>query len=538
MSTVRLSIGASVEVDARSLPEAVLRSVTTALTHTNPAWEKAVRFHLRVKPEPVLRYWHRERDRIRIPRGALGLLRDALARAGIGVEIDTSGVTSRAEAPRPWHEILVDLRPYQREAVEAMLLRVQGVVRMPCGGGKTTTGAAALLRSGEPGIVVVHTRDIRDQWMATFERLSGVRPREVSGDEEGLRPLDPGEVAVAMVQTLHRAGRAALPLLRSAGALLTDEAHHVPAETWSSIAEACPARYRWGLTATPERSDGLTFVLSHLIGPTLFAITTTDLIRSGFLLAPTIVPVETGWSPSEDHYPWSVRCPSCSRSTSVDDTAEHRRSGSTCRACGAAISSTALLDCGSLVHSRALSDLSRDARRIALVVLLTSTAARNGRTVLVLCPRKEAVRSVVSLLVEAGIDAVGVTGDTVDREERIESVRSGTVPVIVATQLADEGLDLPAIDCVVNASAGRSQGRAKQRVGRSLRIAGRDPIVFELVDGGEFASQWRSRLFGYIDEYGRRALASEEPVSPGAALAVLRRLDAPAPGSRDARLSF
>jgi len=529
----RLSIGAHVEVDVRTLPAEVVRSVTAALTHPNPAWERAVRMRLRTLPPAALHYFERHGERLRIPRGALGVLRGALLQAGVEVDFDTSGVVTRSPGARTWDEIDVTLRDYQIEAVEAMCARVQGVVRMPCGAGKTTTGAAALLRTGEPGLVLVHTRDIRDQWIATFERLSGRTPRLVSGDEEGLRPLAEREVAIATVQTLSRAGREALPLLRSAGALLTDEAHHVPAETWASIASQVPARFRWGLTATPERSDGLTFVLSHLIGPTIFAISTSDLIRHGYLLSPTIVPVETGWAPSEDHYPWSARCASCSRTTPVDDPVEHRRRGSTCRSCGAAIDRLRGLDCGSLVHSRALSDLAADPQRAGLVRTLAVSSARAGRTVLVLLPRKEAVLATAEAIRAEGIEAVGVTGDTSDREQAIERVRSGAVPVIVATQLADEGLDLPVIDVVVNAGGGRSQGRAKQRVGRSLRLAGRDPVVFELVDGGEFLSQWRSRFLGYVDEYGRRSLVSEEPVSPAEALAVLRRVDAGA-GSRGA----
>ena len=521
-----LSIGASVEVDLRTLPPAVLQAVTARLTHPNPAWDRAVRMRLRKLPPPALHYFHRVGERLRIPRGALGLLREELGRAGVAVSFDIAGVVTRSPGARAWDEIDVELRDYQIEAVNEMCSRVQGIVRMPCGGGKTTTGAAALLRTGEPGIVLVHTRDIRDQWVATFERLSGRAPRVVSGDEVGLRPLVEREVAVATVQTLSRAGRKALPLLRSAGALLTDEAHHVPAETWASLAEQVPARFRWGLTATPERSDGLTFVLAHLIGPTIFAISTSDLIARGYLLSPTIVPVQTGWAPSEDHYPWAARCPSCSRSTPVDDPVEHRRRGSRCRSCGAAIDPLRLLDAGSLVHGRALTDLSADPQRAALVRTLAVSAARAGRTVLVLLPRKDAVLATTEQIRADGVGAVGVTGDTEDREQAIESVRSGQVPVIVATQLADEGLDLPVIDVVVNAGGGRSQGRAKQRVGRSLRLAGRDPVVFELVDGGEFTSQWRSRCGGYVEEYGRRALVSEEPVSPAEALAVLRRVDA------------
>jgi len=58
----------------------------------------------------------------------------------------------------------------------------------------------------------------------------------------------------------------------SIGTLIVDEAHHICAKVFSqSLFKMCP-RHIYGLSATPERKDGLTKVLHWFMGPTFFAV--------------------------------------------------------------------------------------------------------------------------------------------------------------------------------------------------------------------------------------------------------------------------
>jgi superfamily II DNA or RNA helicase len=58
----------------------------------------------------------------------------------------------------------------------------------------------------------------------------------------------------------------------SIGTLIVDEAHHICAKVFSqSLFKLCP-KHIFGLSATPERKDGLTKVLHWFMGPTFFAI--------------------------------------------------------------------------------------------------------------------------------------------------------------------------------------------------------------------------------------------------------------------------
>lgn len=517
---IKLTIASSIVVDVSQLePQTArrLRSMLTYIPKTSTYGKPKS-----AKPKPVLLYTESQNRRtMTIPRGALADVRRAITDDGTQIQYEVSGVRSNVGTPCVPDDLAVSLRPYQIDAVRQMTDRVQGVVVMPCGGGKTTTASAALVCSGESGIIVCHTRDILQQWIETIDRVCMTKPEEVT--KRNCSALSPGEIRVAMVQTLTKLGRLADPVLQSAGALVMDECHHVPAATWMRLLDRCPARYRWGLTATPERADGLGFALFDLIGPQIFKITTRELIDNGFLMEPTIVPVDSGWMPKHEHYPWTLRCPVCGTSHKITDRGLHAATGTRCRKCRSKIPAGSPTDSGPLLYSRAVSDLSVDPQRVAIVARLVRLAESLDRTVLVLLARKRACHVVAKQIRELGVQCEVATGD-INKHARsgmLDSVRGGDCRVIIATQLADEGLDLPTVDCVINASPGRSGGRAKQRVGRSLRRSGKQPVVYEIVDRGEFEGQWMSRMSAYVHEYGRKVIYSAEPVAFADARSIL-----------------
>jgi len=55
------------------------------------------------------------------------------------------------------------------------------------------------------------------------------------------------------------------------------------------------------------------------------------------------------------------------------------------------------------------------------------------------------------------------------RKKYLQQIRDRELDVIIGTSLADEGLDLPALDALILAGAGKSQTRMIQRIGRVLR---------------------------------------------------------------------
>jgi superfamily II DNA or RNA helicase len=65
---------------------------------------------------------------------------------------------------------------------------------------------------------------------------------------------------------------------------------------------------------------------------------------------------------------------------------------------------------------------------------------------------------------------------------------SGAIRVLAATSLADEGLDVAALDAVVLAAPSSNPGRVQQRIGRALRPSpGKTARILDFVDGDVWA---------------------------------------------------
>lgn len=89
------------------------------------------------------------------------------------------------------------------------------------------------------------------------------------------------------------------------------------------------------------------------------------------------------------------------------------------------------------------------------------------------------------------------------RQAVIRAAKEGKVDILIGSTIADEGLDIPALDTLILAGAGRSSTRAFQRVGRVIRLYPGKKIanVFDFDDATEmFHRQYNARMKMYRSE--------------------------------------
>jgi superfamily II DNA or RNA helicase len=105
----------------------------------------------------------------------------------------------------------------------------------------------------------------------------------------------------------------------------------------------------------------------------------------------------------------------------------------------------------------------------------------NKYPALVIVRRINIARKLSELLNQEGIMSDWVSSKTSleERIEKIENLKNGKLKVLVATSLADEGLDIPQLSLVVLLSQGKSRIKLIQRIGRVMR-------------------PWQSKQKGYI----------------------------------------
>ena len=386
-----------------------------ALSFANPAYLERRRLGLSTYGEPKrLCFLARTEHGLRLPRGAV----DELKRVASEVSFDDRRTVPKERLGLPE----VSLRDYQAEGIERLMRLTQGTVVLPCGGGKTRVGIGAISRLKMPALVLVHTLDLADQWRTQIRTLLETEPAIVGGGKE-----QDGPITIGVVQTLIRWDQQRLDtFLGRFGLVIVDEAHHIAASTFHQIVDRCPARYRLGLTATPEREDGLTPLLKLFLGPPLIDVPHGRLVEAGVLTLPEIQIVETDFQ-----FPYR----------SAED------------------------------YPAMMKALARDEGRNTLICQAVELEARAGHLCLVLSGRVAHCHRIAKWLRERGIQAQALTSK-VPKDRRpvlLEQARSGELQVLVATSLADEGLDLPRLSRVFLAFPSKAKGRTTQRIGRLMR---------------------------------------------------------------------
>ncbi len=139
------------------------------------------------------------------------------------------------------------------------------ILEAHCGTGKTVMGMDMIRRLNTPTCVLVHKEFLMDQWQ---ERIAEFMPEAKVGIWRQGR-FDSGEthdVVIAMIQSLIGKRQYPSEQFASFGFVCGDEVHRQAAPQWQRAIVKFPALYRLGLTATPDRRDGMQIVFFSHIG--------------------------------------------------------------------------------------------------------------------------------------------------------------------------------------------------------------------------------------------------------------------------------
>lgn len=339
------------------------------------------------------------------------------------------------------------LREYQADAVNAIVAAVTRtntsmhgcILQAQCGTGKTCMALAVVARLGVKAAIVVHKGFLVTQWK---ERIRQFLPDAKIGICQGRNQnfID-ADICIFMLQTVCGGSvqpEAFLPW----GILVVDEAHHIAAKWFQTAMSKFPADVRIGLTATPDRSDGLGHALHWYLGPTVYKIrrsinsnTATPVVIRVRTSAPAVAVVHRKWGKQIDYV----------RMETALTMSEMRNK---------AIAST-------------VKDLLKRKRRI-----------------IVMSSRRAHLLRLQSLI---GIDITCLyVGETSKKRKRIRDTQSLIAPCLLATyNMGEEGLDIPILDTIVFATPKSNLTCLEQSIGRILRTcAGKvsPPLIMDFDD--------------------------------------------------------
>lgn len=390
------------------------------------------------------------------------------------------------------------LRAYQEEARTAVIETLDRVRRallvMPTGCGKTVTFAqiAAFAQShGMRVLVLAHRRELLTQAQATFERFGLAADLEVADLQA---PLVSSRHVIGSVQTLQ--GKRLQGWYRdSFGLVIIDEAHHATAKTYRNILAHFGEALTLGVTATPDRGDGV--ALRTVFDEVAYTYDIKTAIADGYL-----VPIRSRRIVVEGLDLKSVKLKGRGRFTDFDEKA-----------------------LGEL--------LQRDESLHGMAQPIVAEAGE--RSTLVFCAGVEHARvmaEVINRYAGAG-RALALDGSASDEEraEVIARFRGGDLQFLCNCMLFLEGFDAPRTSCVAMARPWKVRAPYVQAVGRGTRLhpesGKRDLLVLDFVGASDDHSLIcpADILEGKtLEEHERRAVAKaleEDPeLDVGAALSA------------------
>jgi superfamily II DNA or RNA helicase/very-short-patch-repair endonuclease len=198
---------------------------------------------------------------IGLPRGCLDEIVQLLSDLKISPVIRDERFLGRTLDVRFHGELTLD----QQTAAEAMLAHDAGVLSATTAFGKTVIGAWLIAKRQVNTLVLVHRRQLQDQWIKRLSDFLGLREGVIGRIGGGGRNPG-GAVDVAIVHSLVRRG-AVKESVRHYGQLIVDECHHLSARSFARVVRAARAKFIAGLTATVTRKDGHHPIIFMHCGP-------------------------------------------------------------------------------------------------------------------------------------------------------------------------------------------------------------------------------------------------------------------------------
>lgn len=344
----------------------------------------------------------------------------------------------------------IKLEPYQSKMLRKVGPHKRGILVGPTGMGKSIILGGIIDKLGQPNtLIIVPTKNIAKQLYKSFTQWFGNRVGLI-GDSV----YDQRDITICLFQSLNKytVARSNLKLI------LQDEAHLINNTIIDFLSKYCKnIHYRYSVTATPHRFKGnfkKTFQMMGCFGDILCEVTDTETSKR-------VLPVKAHMvsfychSPKGDSY-------------------------------------------NSILREDILLSKIRNTK---LLKAADHLALKNGKTVLVLVDETRQAERIEKIALSMGLDPHIVHGKM--DGSIIESIKNKLderkINLCIATKVFSVGTDIPNVDCVVLASARKSEIDTLQKIGRGRRRVGTIPylILIDSIDKVRGNKKYHQYFYGY-----------------------------------------
>lgn len=374
------------------------------------------------------------------PAGLVPYIVAKLKREGIQYEVEWIGPKrDPIEIREP--NLNAEDRDYQDETFRAFLKARRGIAKLSTRSGKTTIAIKCAMALDVPTLFLVHTKGLLNQTISEWIKKTGIEPGKI-GEGEWF----PKKFTIATVQSLaskqKRDKQLYQDFLFTIRFLIVDEIHRTT-KTYLDIGHNCKnADWRLGLSATPLMKDkGNKLMSIALTGPIFHEIGMDDLIEKGVIVKPKVFFILTDFE--NDGFEWAD------------------------------------------VYDKGV--VSNEQRNL-MVALVAKKMISAGKSVLILVEKLLHAENLMAIFRDTPYRCRVVTGKDKGevREAAKLQIQDGSLDILITTRIFDEGIDLPALSCVIIASGYKSAVKIYQQSGRGItKYEGKnESVIVDFLDYG------------------------------------------------------
>lgn len=365
------------------------------------------------------------------------------------------------------------LKAKQRRALNEILKHDTGVVSAPTGFGKTVLAAKLIAEREVSTLIIVHSKVLAQQWKERLSQFLSIesqpfkeytptgrlRKKESIGEIYGSKNKQSRIIDIVLFQTLSSRGHLD-EFFNHYGQVIVDEAHHVAAKSYEDVIKQVNTRYLYGLTATPERKDGLHPLVFMRLGDIIYEHDTN--IDDSVLIPRYFYPRFTSYS---DYNP-------------------------------------------ELNHIEHLNTMQKDEERNLQIIEDICENIENNYTCLVLTDRIHHIEILAEMLeerdLEAGIYTLHSQQAKQENNVYLEEMKNSDQPMVIIStgKFVGEGFDLSQIESLFLCMPFSNKNLAKQylgRLNRSLDLK-EELRVYDYIDFAVdmYRSMYQKRLREYL----------------------------------------
>lgn len=365
--------------------------------------------------------------------------------------------------------------------------------------GKTFCALKIVEKLSISTLILVDENLLLDQWVDTISNDCVFDITKLGIVGKGKEDYIDKDIIVASKDTLINRPEIIEYINQHIGFAIVDEAHVASADIFQGVLKKLSTSRILGLTATPKRSDGLSYLMHEQLGPICYRVNRADLLANNSIMNPSlrVIYVNNGKYFENQFESHKNNKRAELQSIAPDENGKYKIGNRkfTQKTLEKKIKAIDYIDMDWTFLSNAVEN---DIKTIKEISKIIKHHYDNGDQSICICRKIEFAKKYLNTLKSLGIpeDEISlILGETKssERTELIEKAKNQKLKVIITSSILDKGISIDSANVLFLLYPSKNENSTEQRIGRVSRTyQGKErAFVYDFIyNHGMFFSQF------------------------------------------------